>query len=310
MFKQGDYELIEQARDFAIEWHGAQSYGDYPYVKHLDDVARLVSPLGLDFVRAAYLHDVLEDTDCTWQRVEEVFGKDVCEAVKALTDPPGATRAERKAGLAERMAGQGIVPVAVKVADRLANVASSLRTIGKESRLGMYAAEHETFRYMFWRLAMLSPRSAEDGNPEAINETIRMLGVLDMLLRTDLADTTDDDAARMSVVARSDREFPDRIVLVRKWDPDPTKSTIFPITRRPMPKSWWDANLLSPTDMIIREGDGTFSTPEDWHELHPGDIVRFGLTCPTSKLDFIHTLRSPGHHFKAVPLPITVAAPL
>ena len=41
-------ESLTRARSFAIAAHGDQTYGDEPYVFHLDAVVELLAPFGLD----------------------------------------------------------------------------------------------------------------------------------------------------------------------------------------------------------------------------------------------------------------------
>jgi hypothetical protein len=48
---------------------------------------------------APYLHDVMEDVEGkALAELRELFGEEVTESVDLLSDPPGATRKERKAG--------------------------------------------------------------------------------------------------------------------------------------------------------------------------------------------------------------------
>lgn len=60
---------VLRARTFAIEAHGEQRYGDQPYSVHLDAVAGLLEPYGADAQMIGYLHDVVEDTAITADRV-------------------------------------------------------------------------------------------------------------------------------------------------------------------------------------------------------------------------------------------------
>ncbi|MCR9161838.1 MAG: HD domain-containing protein [Nannocystaceae bacterium] len=138
-----------EARAFAIEAHGAQTYGTRPYVTHLDAVAALV-PDDPPLQAVAYLHDVLEDTPVRYPTISERFGTIVADAVALVTDPEGADRRARKAALHARLAGLCLAdpaaPLAlhVKVADRLANVRTCVRSA--DARLRTYRREHAGFR--------------------------------------------------------------------------------------------------------------------------------------------------------------------
>lgn len=134
-------------REFAFRMHGAQRYGDRPFIEHLDAVAKLVGDDPL-LRTVAYLHDVVEDTQCTTEDLLDLFGQDVARAVNVMTDGPGS-RAERKARSHRRLAElDPQVPwkraaLVVKVADRLANVQACLDA--GDARFYMYREEHVAF---------------------------------------------------------------------------------------------------------------------------------------------------------------------
>lgn len=80
--------LVTRAREFAIQYHGDQKYGDKPYVYHLDMVANNLFSAHYKVQCVAYLHDVLEDTDCEYETIAYNFGEDVAYAVELLTKFP------------------------------------------------------------------------------------------------------------------------------------------------------------------------------------------------------------------------------
>jgi guanosine-3',5'-bis(diphosphate) 3'-pyrophosphohydrolase len=117
------------ARQFAVEAHGEQRYGRAPYVAHLDEVAGVLSRFGHAedevSVAAAFLHDVLEDTDTTEAGLRVHFGDDIADVVLALTDPRCGSRSEKKNRSLPRIRKLPRA-VLVKLADRIANVEASL----------------------------------------------------------------------------------------------------------------------------------------------------------------------------------------
>ena len=142
-------------REFAIEAHGAQLYGDTePYVVHLDAVAAILQEFGItdpDSLAAAYLHDVLEDTRIGWHELE--FGLDVTLMVLFCTDEPGPNRKTRKALTYARIrreldakAADPVVraAVCVKLTDRVANIRQSVTN--NPGLLEMYRKEKSTFQ--------------------------------------------------------------------------------------------------------------------------------------------------------------------
>jgi (p)ppGpp synthase/HD superfamily hydrolase len=137
---------IQAARAAAEAAHGAQRYGDAPYVTHLDHVVEVVRrfvpgdhPGRLRLEIAAYLHDTLEDTALERAAVAAQFGEAVAALVHAVSDGPGRNRKERKARTYPRIRATGPEAVLLKLADRVANVeAAAARAPDK---LAMYRKE-------------------------------------------------------------------------------------------------------------------------------------------------------------------------
>lgn len=146
-------EVIEHARRFAVNAHGNQMYGQYPYSWHLDAVANCVAEFGGTAQIIAYLHDTLEDTEVSSNAIQDCFGKEVAACVLLLSDPPGESRQIRKALSYERFIhATGFLETAliVKAADRLANVNACLAQSNKK-KWDMYKAEHPEFRPAVYR---------------------------------------------------------------------------------------------------------------------------------------------------------------
>jgi (p)ppGpp synthase/HD superfamily hydrolase len=78
-----------------------------------------------DVLRAAVLHDVVEDTACTLDEVRERFGDRVATLVDWVTKPPrreARSREEARAAYLDRLRSAPDDAVLVKLADRLSNV--------------------------------------------------------------------------------------------------------------------------------------------------------------------------------------------
>jgi (p)ppGpp synthase/HD superfamily hydrolase len=90
-----------------------------PYVTHPIAVAEILRDkgYGIDYQLAGLFHDLLEDTDCTEQEIEEIGGSDVLAAVKLLTKQKGYVMANYMAGIRKNP-----IAFAVKGADRLHNL--------------------------------------------------------------------------------------------------------------------------------------------------------------------------------------------
>ena len=114
---------LRKARDFAIEAHGDQPYGDKPYVEHLSAVVRTLEDFdaGVSCLVAAWLHDVVEDTAVTIEQVRSEFGEEVANLVWAVTGEGNGDRSAHAASICKKVAALPDAAV-VKLADRIANI--------------------------------------------------------------------------------------------------------------------------------------------------------------------------------------------
>jgi (p)ppGpp synthase/HD superfamily hydrolase len=139
--------IIEAARAFASEAHENQAYGELPYTYHLEAVANVLNEYAPSeagvyerLMCAAWLHDVIEDTDTTRDHVQAHFGHSVAHLVWACTGE-GENRKERNASIYAKIRQYPLAAI-VKLADRIANVEHSAP--GSKHRL-MYAKEMPAF---------------------------------------------------------------------------------------------------------------------------------------------------------------------
>jgi len=117
--------LTEHARLYGGMKHKGQvrKYTGEPYFTHCEAVADLVkeyyeevllTPVPEEVYAAALLHDVVEDTDTTFEMVTDIAGEEVAKYVYYLTKPPefAGNRAQRKALFNNKLA---LAPVEVKI---------------------------------------------------------------------------------------------------------------------------------------------------------------------------------------------------
>lgn len=115
---------------FAFEKHGEQKrkYTGEPYMKHLEEVVNLVNMAEHTYcVQLAWLHDVLEDTNATYQELFVEFGREIADDVRVLSDllkPEDGNRAYRKAKYKEQLADAHKGVQTVKLADLISNTSS------------------------------------------------------------------------------------------------------------------------------------------------------------------------------------------
>lgn len=133
------------ARSFAEKFHTGQKYGEYDYIVHLDDVFCIAVEFGLDenIQVAAYLHDILEDTSCTFEEVWKTFGWKIAQLVFLVTDERGINRNERKSKTYAKITSNSDA-ISLKLCDRIANVRNAVKT-NNISLFQMYKNEHDLF---------------------------------------------------------------------------------------------------------------------------------------------------------------------
>lgn len=80
--------LIGKARELAMKYHAGQmDKAGVDYINHPDFVAAHVDTDSEKIV--AYLHDILEDTDCSKETIRTLFGEEILDAVEAMTHMEG-----------------------------------------------------------------------------------------------------------------------------------------------------------------------------------------------------------------------------
>ena len=130
-----DVELLRKAYVFsAFEHRGQVRHSGEPYLIHPLAVADFLADMKLDAVAiaAGLLHDVVEDTLTTIERIQELFGPDVAHVVEGVTKISAITFSSSEERQAENFRKMllamvdDIRVILVKLADRLHN----MRTLG------------------------------------------------------------------------------------------------------------------------------------------------------------------------------------
>src|SRR5665811_1412765 len=130
-----DVELLRRAYVFcAFEHRGQVRHSGEPYLMHPLAVADFLADMKLDAVAiaAGLLHDLVEDTLTTIERIQELFGPEVAHVVEGVTKIsaiPFSSSEERQAESFRKMLlamVDDIRVILVKLADRLHN----MRTLG------------------------------------------------------------------------------------------------------------------------------------------------------------------------------------
>ena len=154
----------------SIQAHGNQTYdGIFPYHKHLDDVVDVLKRFGFSgkYIVAGYLHDIIEDTALSYNKVKKHFGLEVAEMVYCVTDELGRDREEKKKKTLPKTASNPDA-IIIKLADRIANLEHG-------GKIDMYAKEYSGFK------GTLFLNTPKDG--------LAMWNHLDILLKKDLVES-------------------------------------------------------------------------------------------------------------------------
>jgi guanosine-3',5'-bis(diphosphate) 3'-pyrophosphohydrolase len=122
---------VRRAYEFGAKHHAGQSRkSGEDYIFHPLAVARILADLRMDATTliGAILHDVIEDTEVSKERVATVFGQDVADLVEGVTKigkVEGLSRAELQAESFRKLLlamTQDLRVILVKLADRLHNM--------------------------------------------------------------------------------------------------------------------------------------------------------------------------------------------
>lgn len=143
-FTSFDPSRVLHAADFAKCCHAGQKRSSgTPYFVHLMDVASRVTQVTLDteVIQAAYLHDVLEDTDTLEADLRRSFGDRVTSIVKQLTLPKGADGDYNKKLAIQIEAVSNMCPEAhiINAMDKLSNVTAFQYSTFSSARRVLYA---------------------------------------------------------------------------------------------------------------------------------------------------------------------------
>ena len=123
MNRKSDLRKIRRAYDFAEKAHENQKrLSGEKYIIHPLNVAYILAALSLDdnTICAALLHDVIEDTEVTYEDIKSEFGEEVAIGkLKYTTKEEAQIENYRKMFLAM---GRDIRVILVKIADRIHNM--------------------------------------------------------------------------------------------------------------------------------------------------------------------------------------------
>ena len=143
--------LIKAAKDFATLKHEGQfrKYTGEPYIVHPEAVANKVQGLGFNaiMVAAAWMHDLIEDTNTTRQEIAARFGDSIGWLVFELTNRSiyamdRLPRRDRKLLDAAALSKASGAAQTIKVADLIDNSASIIKHDSKFAKVFIREMEY------------------------------------------------------------------------------------------------------------------------------------------------------------------------
>lgn len=121
--------MIKRAAEFAAKVHeGKVRKGTrIPYVVHPYEAAVIASGITSDpdVISAALLHDVIEDTDVTYEELKAEFGTRIADLVQAESEDKSKTWKERKSATIERLKTAAREEKIICLGDKLSNLRST-----------------------------------------------------------------------------------------------------------------------------------------------------------------------------------------
>ena len=177
-------KLIRKAFDIALDAHKDQrrKTGE-PYIYHPIEVAKIVANeigLGATSIACALLHDVIEDSEYTYEDLEKIFGKKIADIVNGLTkisvmnNQNISIQSENYRKLLLTLSEDFRV-ILIKIADRLHNM-RTLESMRPDKQQKIASETVYIYAPMAHRLGLYNIKSElEDlslkyNNPEVYNE--------------------------------------------------------------------------------------------------------------------------------------------
>lgn len=157
-----DIPLLKKAYEFSDKAHAGQyRESKEPYLEHCLQVAFILAEQNLDSatITAGLLHDVVEDTNVTLQRVREEFGEEIAELVDGVTkigELKFKSAEEEQAEYFRKMLlsmAKDIRVIIIKLADRLHNM-RTLDPLDKQKQKRIAQETRDVFAPLAHRFGM------------------------------------------------------------------------------------------------------------------------------------------------------------
>lgn len=120
-------DIVLKAKKLAHEKHKNQKRKDgvTPYSDHLEGVVNRLKNLGItdkNILAAAWLHDIIEDTDVTFDQINEKFGREIAVIVLSLSKDKSVAKKEIEQTYTNQLKNAAIDAKIIKLCDISANL--------------------------------------------------------------------------------------------------------------------------------------------------------------------------------------------
>jgi len=164
---QLDEKLLAKAYEIAKKYHDTQyRKSGEPFISHPLEVAKILAEIELDqtSILAAILHDLIEDTEFTYEKVKKEFGVAAANIINGLTKLDKivfSSREERQVENLRKMIiamSEDVRIILIKLADRLHNM-RTLSSVSKEKRQSKAMETLEVYAPIAHRLGIYQVKS-------------------------------------------------------------------------------------------------------------------------------------------------------
>jgi (p)ppGpp synthase/HD superfamily hydrolase len=120
-------DIVLKAKKLAYEKHKNQKRKDgiAPYSDHLEGVVNRLKNLGItdkNILSAAWLHDIIEDTDVTFDQINEKFGREIAVMVLSLSKDKSIAKKDIEQQYITQLKNATIQAKIIKLCDISANL--------------------------------------------------------------------------------------------------------------------------------------------------------------------------------------------
>ncbi len=159
-------ELLNEAIRFAVDRHAGQlrKGSRLPYIVHPMEVVSILAAIGADteLMIAGMLHDCIEDSDATYDEIEEKFGERTAQLVAAHSEDKAQSWNARKTKALEELIVAPPDFLRMVLADKLSNMRAMARDyhmVGDELWKRFHAPRDKQAWY--YRASVEAMKSAE-----------------------------------------------------------------------------------------------------------------------------------------------------